>query len=89
MITLFERATVPDFETWHEVFKNFRPTLKAKGVIASSVYRATDNPNDVTVVHEFTTLDEAKAFIDSQELHDARSRAKVPGTPTIWFTTKV
>ena len=89
MITLFERATVPNFEAWHEVFKNFGPTLKAKGVIASVVYQATDNPNDVTVIHEFATFDDAKAFIDSRELHEARSRAKVPSTPTIWFTRKV
>lgn len=89
MITLFERATVSDFAKWHEVFKGFGPTLKAKGVTASSVYRSTDDPNDVTVVHEFATLDEAKAFIDSPELHAARAQAEVPCTPTIWFTEKV
>jgi heme-degrading monooxygenase HmoA len=89
MITLFERATVPDFDTWHKVFKDFAPTLKAKGVTGSSVYQSTDNPNDVTVVHEFRTLDEAKAFIDSSELHAARARAAVADVPTIWFTEEV
>ena len=89
MITLFEHATVDDFDAWHKVFVDFAPTLKAKGVVASSVYRSVENPNDVTVMHEFATLDEAKAFMDSSELKAARKRANVTSQPTFWYTTRV
>lgn len=88
MIFLFEHAVVNDFDTWHKVFVDFAPTLKAKGVLTSSVYRGVDDPNDVTVIHEFTSRDEAKAFIDSDELHEARQRANVRVTPDIWCTEK-
>jgi hypothetical protein len=89
MITLFERDTVSDFDTWQKAFKDFAPTLKAKGVVASAVYRSTDNPNDITVAHDFATLDEAKAFLGSRELHAARPGAGVEHSPTVWFTNRV
>jgi hypothetical protein len=61
----------------------------AKGVVASLVYRSAEDPNDVTVIHEFSTLAEAKAFMDSSELKAARKRANVTTSPTCWYTTKM
>ena len=46
---------------------------------AEAVYQAVDDPNDVTVTHEFATLEAAQAFAGSAELraatHDAVSWA--------------
>jgi len=89
MITVFERATVRDYRTWRDVFDGFAPTLKAKGVVASSVYQSVDDPNDLTVAHDFETIEDAKAFLASSELQDARSDAGVVSGPTVWFTSKV
>lgn len=89
MITLFERDTVSSFDTWRKAFEDFAPTLKAKGVVASAVYQSTDNPNDITVAHDFATLDEAKAFLDSRELHAAGPGASVNNAPSVWFTKKM
>ena len=47
MITLFERDTVDDYDTWAKAFADFGPTLKAKGAVASSVYRSVEDPNDM------------------------------------------
>jgi len=41
---------------------------KAKGVSAQAVYQATDNPNDITVTHEFASVATAQAFLNSDEL---------------------
>ena len=89
MITLFERDTVDDYDTWAKAFAAFGPTLKAKGVVASSVYRSVENPNDITVAHDFARLAEAKAFLGSRELDAARPGAGVETGPTVWFTEKV
>jgi hypothetical protein len=89
MITLFERDTVEDYDTWAKAFADFGPTLKQKGVVASSVYRSVENPNDITVAHQFATLAEAKAFLGSHELKAARPGAGVETGPTVWFTEKV
>ena len=56
---------------------------------AQAVYQATDNPNDITVTHDFATLEVAQAFAKHGELKKAMQGAGVVGAPTIWFTTKV
>ena len=53
------------------------------------MYQAADNPNDITVTHEFGSVEAAQAFAKSAELKSAMQSAGVVGTPTIWFTNKV
>ncbi|MEX1173558.1 MAG: cyclase, partial [Chloroflexota bacterium] len=60
----------------------------ALGVTAKAVYQAADNANDITVTHDFATLEAAKAFAGSQELKAAMRDAGVNSAPTIWFTTR-
>ncbi|TAV82377.1 cyclase (plasmid) [Rhizobium leguminosarum] len=61
---------------------------KANGVTAQAVYRAIDNPNDITVTHEFATLEAAQAFSKLDELKTAMRTGGVLGAPTVWFTNR-
>lgn len=88
MATLFVRHTVADYATWRRIFDDFAPTQEALGVTAKAVYQAADNENDITVTHDFATLEVAKAFAGSQELKAAMRDAGVSSAPTIWFTTR-
>jgi len=56
------RHAVKDFDAWMEEFKGADATKKALGVIAESVHRDLDNPNMVTVYHQFADAATAKAF---------------------------
>jgi len=38
---------------------------------------------------DFTTIEAAHAFVDSEELKSAMQNAGVVGAPTIWFINKV
>ncbi|HVI62539.1 MAG TPA: antibiotic biosynthesis monooxygenase [Bradyrhizobium sp.] len=89
MTTMFVRHTVSNYAAWRKAYDDFAPVQKAKGVTAEAVYQAADNPNDVTVTHDFATLEAARAFAGSEELKQAMQRAGVAGAPTIWFTNKV
>jgi hypothetical protein len=88
MSTLFVRHTVADYAAWRQIFDDFAPTQEAMGVTDKAVYRATDNPNDITVTHDFATLEAARAFAGSPELKAAMHDAGVTSAPTIWFTTR-
>ncbi|MEO8461723.1 MAG: cyclase [Chloroflexota bacterium] len=88
MATLFVRHTVDDYAAWRRVFDDFAPTQKALGVTDTAVYRAADNARDITVTHEFATLETAKTFAGSQELKAAMHDAGVSSAPTIWFATR-
>ena len=89
MATMFVRHTVSDYKAWRKAYDDFAPTQKAKGVTAKAVYQAADNPNEITVTHDFATIAAAQAFAGSPELKKAMQGAGVVGTPTIWFTNKV
>jgi hypothetical protein len=88
MTTLFVRHTVSDYAAWRKVYDAFAPTQKAHGVTAEAVYRAADNPNDVTVTHEFATVDSARSFIARPELKAAMESARLVGPPTIWIADR-
>jgi len=88
MITVFVRHTVPDVEAWQKAVDDFAPTFKAYDVVRTTYYRSVDNPNDITALHEFETIEAARAFEASDELRQARPKAGVVGQPMVWFTTQ-
>ena len=88
MTTMFVRHRVADYAKWRQVYDNFGPSQQRLGVTAQAVYRAADNPNDVTVTHDFAALEAAQQFAASEDLHKAMSEAGIVAEPTIWFATK-
>jgi hypothetical protein len=88
MATMFVRHTVSNYQTWRKVYDDLASVQKAKGVTAQAVYQAADNSNDITVTHEFATVEAAQTFAKSDELKKAMQSAGVVGAPTIWFTNK-
>jgi hypothetical protein len=71
-----------------KAYDAFAPTQKKLGVAYKAVYQSADDPNDVTVVHDFHSLEKAKAFAASSGLKAAMEKSGVKGTPQIWYTTK-
>ena len=86
MARMFARHPVADFAKWHEGYKSAADFRMANGVIAGKVYQSTDDPNDVTVVHDFASAEEAKAFVGNEELKEIMMELGVSGPPTIWIT---
>jgi hypothetical protein len=89
MTTMFVRHMVSDYSAWRKVYDAFGGVQKAKGVTAQAVYQAADDPNDITVTHDFADLKTAQAFAASDELKKAMQGAGVVGAPTIWFVSRV
>jgi hypothetical protein len=57
-------------------------------VMAQAVFRGTDDPNDITVLHDFASDAKAKAFANSAELKSAMQNSGVTGSPQVWFTAR-
>jgi hypothetical protein len=75
-----------------KVYDDFAPVQKAKGVTAQAVYQAVDNPNDITVTHDFATVETAHAFVNSEELKSAMRMLALlarrqSGSPTRYSVT--
>ena len=85
---MYVHHEVNDYAAWRKVYNDFDPTRQKMGVTAQAVYQSIDNPNDVTVTHDFRSAEKAKAFETSAELKAAMEKAGVKGPPQIWLTTK-
>ncbi|WP_112944336.1 MULTISPECIES: antibiotic biosynthesis monooxygenase [unclassified Rhizobium] len=89
MTTVFVRHEVSDYTAWRKVYDGFRSVQAANGVIAEAVFQSADNPNDITVTHEFATPEAAKAFMQLEELRSAMRTGGILGAPTVWVAEKV
>ena len=87
MITTAIRHSVTDYDKWKTVYDTFRPT--SEGAKFARVNRSVDDPNMVTVVAGFDTLELAKAFLDNPTLKTKMTEAGIVGTPRIELNEEV
>ncbi len=88
MATLFVLHRGADYPAWRRLYDGFDAQRCSMAVTSDAVDQVDGNSNDVTVYHEFDSMDTAKAFAGSTELREAMSRAGVVGAPDIWFTQR-
>ena len=89
MVRWFVRHRVRDYVAWREVYDSFADVQREGGVRAEAVYQSVDDPNDLTVTHDFDDVETARAFFASPELRDAMMRAGVEGEPTLFLGQEV
>ena len=88
MATLFVRHEVKEFDAWKAAYDAFNAERNTMGVTGHGVFQADDNPNDVTVFHEFDSIEAAKTFASSARLKEVMEKAGVVGAPDIWFANR-
>jgi hypothetical protein len=81
MIVAAIRHGVKDYEQWKAGYNAFPPT--AGGAEFARVNRSIDDPNMITVVCGFRSVDAATAFLASPELKAKMIEAGVIGEPRI------
>ena len=86
MIRMFVRHQVTDFTTWKKAYDDFDDERTGMGVARDAVFQSATDSNDITVWHDFETLDAAQAFVESDRLREVMASAGVAGEPQIWFT---
>ncbi len=86
-VRLFVRHQVDDFSVWVKGYDAYSKAQKRAGIFHKAVYQSLDDPNDVTVIHDFHDANKAKDFISSPKLKDQMTKLGVKGQPEIWITT--
>ena len=86
MVRLFVRHKVADFSKWKKAYDDFDKERRGMGVAGDAVYQSADDPNDVTIWHDFASLQSGRSFVESARLREVMTSAGVAGTPTMWFT---
>lgn len=88
MATLFVRHDVADFGHWRQAYDDFDDERASMGVTGHGVFQEDGNPNNVTVYHEFESMDSARTFASSPRLQEVMRAAGVQGEPVIWFADR-
>jgi hypothetical protein len=88
MTRLFVRHNVADYRAWRKAYDDFDAERSKLGVTAHAVFQSIDDPNDLTVWHDFSTSQSAKSFASSARLKEVMGNAGVKGVPQIWFVSE-
>lgn len=87
MVRLFIRHSVEEFTVWKHVYDEFDDLRREHGVMDEAVFRGVEDADDVTVQHDFESVEAARSFLEIPLLANVMSTAGVEGTPEIWLTT--
>jgi hypothetical protein len=87
MIRMFVRHDVADYGKWRQAYDAFDAERRGMGVRSAAVYRSAEKDTDVTITHDFDSLEAARALVGSPRLREVMTAAGVISVPTVWFTT--
>jgi len=79
---------VEDYAAWRQIYDDFSDEQQAGGVVMEQVYQDPADPNNVTVLHGFESLEAAEGFLNSDELKSAMEGAGVAAPPTVTVVTR-
>jgi hypothetical protein len=89
MVRIFVRHTVRDYRKWRKAYDAFDKERATMGVLGHVVYRSLTKPNDITVSHDFSSINKASSFASSPRLKEVMKGGGVTSAPTIWFVKAV
>jgi hypothetical protein len=81
VIVLAVQHSVRDYDAWKAGYDSMPPT--SQGALFARVNRSVDDPNVVAVVSGFATVDDAHAFMGSEDLKAKMAEAGVLGEPRV------
>ena len=85
MATLYVNHKVKDYTTWRKVFDDLTAMRTGHGCTGHKVYQAPGDPNNVTILTEWKTIDNAKEYSTSEDLKAGMKDAGVISQPDVAF----
>ncbi len=85
MTYMLVQHSVEDYAKWKRVFDENGAIRQTNGSKGGFVLRNAENGNQMTVLLEWDSLENARAFANSDDLREAMQRAGVTGRPNVSF----
>jgi len=83
MILIIVQHTVRDYDAWKPVFDEHEAVRRRHGATGHQIYRGADDPNEVTIVNQFPSREQAEAFATDPSLREAMERGGVTSEPRV------
>ena len=85
MAYILVQFPVEDYGKWKRVFEAHETTRRTAGSKGGTALRNAEDPNHVTTLLEWDSLENAKAFASSDTLREAMQEAGVKGPPAVFL----
>jgi len=86
---LLVRHKVEDYDAWKPLYDAHGATRKASGSQGARLFRSASDPNELVILFEWDSLDNARAFAQSDDLRQTMQRAGVADQPDVYFLDSV
>ena len=85
MASMLIQHKVKDFVEWKKVFDSAIGLRTSSGELSAQVFRDASDPNSITTINKWDSLENAQKFAHSPELKAAMEKAGVAGAPSVYF----
>jgi hypothetical protein len=89
MIQVLVHHQVADYNNWRSVFDAALDFRHNGGECSCRIFRKTGNPNDLTLLFEWESIERARHYMGSDELRDKMRQAGVVGVPEIQYLAEM
>lgn len=89
MIQVLVHHEVADYTRWRSVFDASLDFRHEGGECSCRIFRKTGNPNDLTLLFEWESLEKAKTYMASEALRQKMQQAGVAGVPEIQYLAEM
>jgi heme-degrading monooxygenase HmoA len=89
MIHVLVRHKVSDYTRWKEAFDSHLNTRKRAGETGFHLFHNADDPAEVILLLDWASAEEARRFMNSDELRDAMKKAGVVGAADVRYLEDV
>ena len=85
MVHVMIRHQVADYGRWKEAFDSHLATRKRAGETGCQVFHSVEDPRDIVVLLDWQTVEEARKFMNSDDLRQRMKEAGVQGAPDVQY----
>ena len=89
MAYMLVQHKVKDFAAWKKVYDSVADLRASNGELSDQIYRDVSDPNKLTAIFKWDSLENARKYASSPELKAAMEKAGVEGPPSIYFLNEV
>jgi quinol monooxygenase YgiN len=89
MVHVLIKHKVKDYDKWKSVFDEHSDSRKAGGEKGARLFHNVDKPNDIVIILEWDSIENAKKFYESDDLKKVMKDAGVLMKPYIYFLEEV
>jgi heme-degrading monooxygenase HmoA len=81
---------VEEYQRWKPVFDHDHgATSRSSGSMGGRILRNPDDPNELLILLEWDSLENARRFANADDLREAMQRAGVADQPDVYFLEEV